>query len=95
MLDDVYCFADVLKINIQSTADYVAQASNYNGWTHGHYISNVFFFAPDGTIIGSCVNCPGSFHDSMVFTIGGLYNVLENIYQHCGGKCVVDSAFCS
>jgi hypothetical protein len=31
----------------------------------------------------------------MVFTIGGLYDVLENVYQHCGGKCVVDSAFCS
>jgi hypothetical protein len=94
-LQDVYCFADGLKIDLQSTSNFVAQAIHYNGWTHGHYITNIFIFVPDGTLIGAAVNYPGSFHDSTVCTMGGLYDRLQEMYDLCGGKCVMDSAFTS
>ena len=64
-----------------------------NGWMHGHYISIVLIFAPDGTIVAVCLNCPGSFHDLEVCTLGGLYDPLYETHLLCGGKCVMDSAF--
>jgi hypothetical protein len=85
-LQDVYCFADGLKIGIQSTSNFVAPAIHYNGWTHGHYITNIFLFVPDGTLIGAAVNYPGSFHNLTVCTMGGLYDCLQGMYNLCGGK---------
>ena len=62
----------------------------YNGWTHGHYITNVFVFGADGTIIDAVLNVPGSVHDSQVAIWGGIYERLREVYRRTGGICVVD-----
>ena len=41
---------DILKILLQQTTKISIQLRFYNGWTHDHYITNLFVFAPDGTI---------------------------------------------
>jgi DDE superfamily endonuclease len=64
----------------------------YNGWTHGHYVSNVFVFAPDGKIIGCVVNPSGSFRDSTMSDYE-IYQKLEKLYNEFGAKTVADSAF--
>jgi hypothetical protein len=95
LLDDVYCFADGLKIPINPPEDPAERLNFYNGWIHGYYVSNVFIFVPDGSIVGVTLNCPGSYHDAEVCTLGGLYDKLEETYMLCNGKCVMDSAFSS
>ena len=65
----------------------------YNGWTHDHYVGNVFVFAPSGVIIACALNAPGSMHDSVIADWGVIYPKLETVYSQCGGRCVVDSAF--
>jgi hypothetical protein len=52
---DVAFAVDGCKINIQAPTNELIQSQFYNGWTHGHYVSNVFV-----------INAPGSFHDSTV-----------------------------
>ena len=94
-LNRVYCFADGLKLPFEACSGLLEQGMYYNGWTHGHYITNVFVFAADGTIIDAVLNVPGSVHDSQVAVWGGLYNRLKEMYQKTGGICVVDSAFAS
>jgi DDE superfamily endonuclease len=94
LLRRVYCFADGLMIPLQSCSDFLIQNSNYNGWKGGHFVKNVFVFVPKGTIIACSLNCPGSFHDSDVCRMGGIYDKLEEV--HAGpslGKCLMDSAF--
>ena len=49
-LPEVWGTCDGLKVNFQSTGDTRIQRMFYNGWTHGHYVSNIFVFAMDGTI---------------------------------------------
>ena len=68
---------DGLKLMIQSTTCPVRQNAFYNGWTCGHYISNIFVFAPDGKIVAMVINAPGSFHESNIMHMGGLYDRLE------------------
>ena len=65
----------------------------YNGWTHDHYITNVFGFCPAGTIVVATTNVPGCIHDSQVADWGNIYKKLSDVYEKTGGKCVVDSAF--
>ena len=36
----------------------------YNCWTHGHYISSIYMFAPDGWIRICSLNITGCLHDS-------------------------------
>mgnify|MGYP006199174333 CR=1 FL=1 len=64
----------------------------YNGWTCDHYIGAVLVFCPNGPPI-CCYNVPGTVHDSSIAMIGNVYNKLENIFQSCCGRCVVNSAF--
>ena len=78
---------------IQSAGDDEEQNCYYNGWTCDHYVNAVLVFCPDGTIPICCYNVPETVHDSMVAIFGNVYNKLENIFQSCGGRCVVDSAF--
>lgn len=59
MLSDVYAVADGLKLYLQKSGDAVIQNMFYNGWTHDHYVGNVFVFAPNGCIIACAVNAPG------------------------------------
>jgi hypothetical protein len=93
LLDGVFCVCDGLKLNLEKPRDIIIQSRFYNGWTHGHYISNLFVFGADGKIIFCVINAPGSIHDSTLAGWGGLYDILQDIYDRLGGKCCMDSAF--
>ena len=67
----------------------------YNGWTHDHYITNLFVFSVDGRMISTVLNAPGSVHDSTLAEWGNQYEILERMYQKTGGRCCLDSAFAS
>jgi len=92
-LKNVHCVADGLKLPFQSTEVDDVQGQFFNGWTHGHYITNLFVFAPDGRLIICLINAPGSVHDSTLAEWGGIYEKLEAIYNQTGGVCCLDSAF--
>ena len=88
------CFAcDGLKLLLEQAGDTTIQNMFYNGWTHNHYITNVFGFAPNGTIVSMCINAPGSMHDSQLAQFGYIYDNLDDMYNRYGVKCCVDSAF--
>jgi DDE superfamily endonuclease len=95
MLENAYCVGDGVKITIQASSDYETQKKYFNSWKQSHFISNLFFFGPDGMIIGSVLNAPGTFHDSILCTMGGFYDLLFETYERTGGRCVMDSAFAS
>ena len=92
-LDGVYLAVDGLKLLLQQPGDDRIQNYFYNGWTNDHYVSNLFAFAPDGTIPACVLDAPGSLHDSTVADYGGLYTLLTSIFDRNGGKVVMDSAF--
>lgn len=94
-LVDCYCFADGLKLHIECAGKEDIQNRFYNGWQHSHYVTNLFVFGPDGKIIYTIFNAPGSIHDSALAEFGDLYPLLEKTYERTGGKCVMDSAFAS
>lgn len=93
MLQHVYAVADGLKLTLEQSGDSIIQEMFYNGWTHSHYVSNVFVFAPNGVVIACVTNAPGAMHDSSIAECGNLYEKLEDVYEKTGGKVVVDSAF--
>jgi hypothetical protein len=86
---------DGLKIRLECAGNSQMQNLFYNGWTHDHYISNLFLFSPDGKIRACYVNAPGSVHDSTMAKWGGLYQKIDDMYRIHGVKIVVDSAFAS
>ena len=92
-LADVWCAMDGLKLLIESAGDDDEQNCYYNGWTCDHYVNAVLVFCPDGTIPICCYNVPGTVHDSMVAVVGKIYAKLESVFETCGARCVVDSAF--
>jgi hypothetical protein len=92
-LDGVYCAVDGLKLCLEQSDCDEIQNQFYNGWTHDHYVSNLFAFAPDGTITACVLDCPGCCHDSEVAIIGNLYETLQTVYERNGGMVVMDSAF--
>ena len=92
-LDGVYCFADGLKLMLEAAPGINIQGKYYNGWTHDHYITNLFVFSASGRIIACVVNAPGSLHDSTLCSWGGVYAKLEAVHDSTGGICCVDSAF--
>jgi hypothetical protein len=65
----------------------------FNGWTHHHYVSNLFLFSPDGKIRACYINAPGTFHDSTMANMSMIYDRIDNLYDRMGSKSVVDSAF--
>jgi DDE superfamily endonuclease len=93
LLPDVYSVADGLKLYFQQCRDLDEQSMYYNGWQHDHFVSCVFVFSVDGRIIRCIVNAPGSLHDSTLAEWGGVYEVLQEVYERTGAKCCVDSAF--
>jgi DDE superfamily endonuclease len=93
VLEDVYCTCDGLKLHFQKQSGLDEQSMFYNGWVHGHYVTNLFVFAADGRIIATVLNAPGSLHDSTLAQWGGIYNKLEQCFIETGGICCVDSAF--
>jgi hypothetical protein len=94
-LDNVFCTADGLKLPFQQCLGLSEQSMFYNGWLHGHYITNVFVFGADGRIIHAVLNVPGSVHDSTLAVWGGTYKKLRGVYERTGAICCVDSAFAS
>lgn len=94
-LKDAAYVGDGLKILLQKAGDEQTQEAFYNGWKSGHFITNLFVFAPDGTIIMAVLNCPGSMHDSELAALGSpsVYRQIDDLYDEFGTKCVMDSAF--
>ncbi len=92
-LDGVWGTCDGIKLQFQKTKSERIQRLFYNGWTHGHYISNIYIFALDGTICICRVNAPGSMHDSNVSDYSFVYDKLQLVFTQSGGRVVLDAAF--
>ena len=58
----------------------VSRTFFYNDWTRDHCVSNLFAFAPDGTIPEFILDAPESLHDSIVADFGSLYTLLTGKY---------------
>ena len=93
LLENVWCIMDGVKLYLQEAGSSTVENAYYNGWKCDHYVSAVIVFCPDGTIPIVCYNVPGSVHDSKIAKWGNIYQKLESVYQLCGGRCTVDSAF--
>jgi hypothetical protein len=96
-LTNVAYVGDGLKVLLQKAGDNGKQNAFYSGWKTDHFITNLFVFAPDGTIIMCMLNCPGSLHNSELALMGSpsIYQKLDALYEQYGTKCVMDSAFCT
>ena len=93
IFDGVWCTMDGLKLYVQTHADRAKENNCYNGWKYDHYVGAVLVFCPDGTIPFCCYNVPGCVHDSLIAEWGSVYSKLGRVYDLCGGKCTVNSAF--
>ena len=93
-LTRVYCFADGLKLPFEACSGLLKQGMYYNGWQHGHYITNLFVFGADGTIIDAVLNVPGSVHDSQVANWGGTYRKLKEVYSEDRWYLLCRLCFC-
>ncbi len=89
----VWCSMDGLKLYIERPPDETIKSRYYNGWTHDHYVSNVFVFTPDGAIPMAYFNIPGCIHGSQVAEWGNIYTKFENMFDRYGVRCAVDSGF--
>ena len=89
---DVWAAADGLKLLVEKSGVDSKQNYYFNVWKNGHFINCIFVFCPDGKIALCILNAPGTFHDSTMSDYG-VYQGLEMVYDKCGGKVVVDSAF--
>jgi DDE superfamily endonuclease len=92
-LTDVWGAIDGLKLLLGCAGDEETQNVFYNGWTHDHYVSNLFLFSPDGKIRKMFINAPGCWHESTLGNTSGMYPALEAVFESCGGRVVADSAF--
>jgi hypothetical protein len=84
---------DGLKLRLERAGDDDMQNIFYNGWTHDHYVSNLFLFSPDGMIRACYINAPGTTHDSTMANLSVIYDLVDALYVRRGSKIVVDSAF--
>lgn len=66
MLQKAFGFVDGLNLPVETSGNVDMENAYYNGWTSGHYVSNVLAFGSDGTILFAAVNAPGSWHDAAV-----------------------------
>ena len=80
-LGRVYLMMDGLKLKFESCESLMEQSMYYNGWQHGHFITNLFVFSACGRIIACVLNVPGCVHDSTLATWGGVYQKLEETYD--------------
>ena len=92
-LKDCWGAMDGLKLLLERCGDDIIQNNFYNGWTHDHYVSNLFLFSPNGKIRACYINAPGCLHDSTLANAGALYEKVDKLYERMGAKIVVDSAF--
>ncbi len=86
---------DGLKLRLERAGNQRIQNMFYNGWTHDHYVSNLFLFSPDGKIRACYINAPGTLHDSTMANMSMVCRLVDNLYGRLGSKIVVDSAFAS
>jgi hypothetical protein len=59
-------FLDGCHLPVAASSDVDIQNAYYNGWCAAHFTSNLFVFAPDGSIIYCSLNNPGSWHDAAI-----------------------------
>jgi hypothetical protein len=72
---------DDLKLRLERAGDQRVQNMFYNGWTHDHYVSNLFLFSPDGKIRACYINAPDAFHDSRTMAnMSMVYTLVDDIY---------------
>lgn len=90
-LSNIWGFMDGVKFPIMSCGNASVQNAYYNGWLSGCFVSNVILFMADGCICYANINCPGSWHDSVVAE--PLYNVLLSSHTPANYRILVDSAF--
>ena len=95
LLVDCYCMVDGLKLHLQQSGDSVIQSRFYNGWKHDHFVTNIFAFAPNGSIIACTLNAPGTWHHSTLAHWGSMYSKLQKCWEEHHGKVLMDSAFAS
>ena len=95
LLVDCYCMVGSLKLYLQHAGDSSIQSRFYNGWKHNHFVTNIFAFAPDGSIIAYTLNAPGTWHDSTLAHWGSMYSKLQKCWEDHHGKVLMDSAFAS
>ena len=95
LLVDCYCMVDGLKLYLQQSGDSVIQSRFYNGWKHDHFVTNIFAFAPNGSIIACTLNAPGTWHDSTLAHWGSMYSKLQKCWEEHHGKVLMDSSFAS
>ena len=72
LLVDCYCMVDGLKLYLQQAGDSAIQSHFYNGWKHDHFVTNIFAFALNGSIIACTLNAPGTWHDSTLAHWGSM-----------------------
>lgn len=48
----------------------------HNGWTHDHYVWNIFLVSPSGLIIACALNSPGAKHESQIAEWSEVYRKL-------------------
>jgi hypothetical protein len=90
LLTHGFGFLDGLHLPVARSQSLDVENAYYNGWCSSHFTSNLFAFAPDGTIIHATVNAPGSWHDSAIST--KLYTeLIDNTPQ--GYYLIADTAF--
>jgi hypothetical protein len=63
-LTNVFGFVDGVYFPCHDPPDSDSQNAYYNGWKSCCSVTNVLVFATDGTIVWTCYNMPGSWHDS-------------------------------
>ena len=95
LLVDCYCMVDGLKLYLQQAGDSIIQSHFYNGWKHDHFVTNIFAFAPNGSIIACTLNAPGTWNDSTLAHWGSMYLKLQKCWEDHHGKVLMDSAFAS
>jgi len=91
-LKHVWGAIDGCKMKVAESQNWLDQITYYNGWQHGHFVNNIFLFSPDGRIRICVLNCPGSWHDS-IMSEHGAYDKMQAVYDETGGQVVVDSVF--
>ena len=95
LLVDCYWMVDGLKLYLQQAGDSIIQSCFYNGWIHDHYVTNIFAFALNGSIIICTLNASGTWHDSTLAHWGSMYSKLQKCWEDHHGKVLMDSAFAS
>ena len=80
---------------IQKSSDNPEQNVHYNGWKCDCFITNLFVFGPDETIVATILICPGTLHDSELALIGNPSdcNKLKHHWNECSAHCAMDSIF--